>query len=591
MSYYKTIPELLKYINTNFDNDRVFNDKRDNEWINYTTQDIYEEVLKVYYSLKKIGVKRGDSVAIISDTDTQWMIIDLAIICLGAISVPIFPNTSDNNFLYEIKDASIRYLYLSNLAKLEIVEKNIDLFEMVIVKDISSDIDKTISYSDFLQQGSIDYQSSSDADIDKIIASANENDTVTIIYTSGSTGIPKGVELTHRNIISQIKAIIEIIPLRKQCTALSFLPTAHIFERTIVYYYFASDQSVYFTHDLLQLGDLVKEVKPTIMTVVPRFLQKVYAKMVLNVKNAKGFKRVIAGLAFKRALEINIYHRRNIIDRVFDTLVYSKLRKALGGKIEMIVCGGAALSDKLYTFYRNIGIPLYTGYGLTETSPVVSTNYKKNNKIGTVGPPLPGVTVRLSSEGELLVKGDLVMKGYHNAPEETAKVIDKEGYLYTGDLAKIDDEGYITITGRKKELFKTSTGKYISPIPIEDILGKLDLVDYAVIVAEARKFVTCLIFPDFEQWEIHRDRRKHTAETPEEFYASKQIVKEIRRHINRVNWKLHRWENIRKYKIVMNRLTIDGNELTPKMSIRRDTIYENYQNEINLMYGEMPGDI
>jgi long-chain acyl-CoA synthetase len=591
MSDYKTIPELLKYINSTFENQRVFNDKVDDKWISYSTKDIYEEVLKSYFSFKEIGVKRGDSVGIISDTNTQWMIIDLAIVCLGAISVPIFPNTSDNNFLYEIDDAAIKYIYLASPEKIEIIEKNINLFEKIIVRNLAASGDKIINHDDFIKLGSVHYQASTEQDIEDMIAQSNENDTITIIYTSGSTGIPKGVELTHKNLISQIKAIIEIIPLRKQCTALSFLPTAHIFERTIVYYYFASDQSVHFTHDLLQLGDLVKEVKPTIMTVVPRFLQKVYAKMVLNVKNAKGFKRVIAGLAFKRALEINIYHRRNIIDKVFDTLVYSKLRKALGGKIEMIVCGGAALSDKLYTFYRNIGIPLYTGYGLTETSPVVSTNYKKNNKIGTVGPPLPGVSVRLSPEGELLVKGDLVMKGYHNAPDETAKVIDEDGFLYTGDLAKIDDEGYITITGRKKELFKTSTGKYISPIPIEDIVSKLDLIDYAVIVAEARKFVTCLIFPDFEQWETHRDRRKHTATTAEEFYSSKQIVKEIRRHISKVNWKLHRWENIRKHKIIINRLTIDGNELTPKMSIRRDTIYDNYQNEINLMYGEMPGDI
>ncbi len=562
MFSFNTLPELLHHIKSSLNNPTYLSYLENSSWHHFSSQEFAVNVERLAAGFAHHGVQKGTAVAIVSASSPFWLMVDFALQRLGAVSVPIFANISHENLHYELKDSAIEYAFIASQEKYDQLAKSLKNMKLVVTLGIESYLHNVIDFDLFLNNT---YEL---PEVD-----VSQEDVATIIYTSGSTGKPKGVELTHKNLISQIKDVQLAIPITVDEVALSFLPLAHIFERMVVSYYLANGISIYFADDVKNVGNLIKDIRPTVMTVVPRLLEKIYTKMHEKIDAVSGIKGLIGQGALHRANTKEVDSPLNALDRLAGKLVYSKLVEALGGRMQYMISGGAALSPAMERFFVNIGIPLYQGYGLSESSPVVCVNTPDAYRFGSCGKKLSSVEVKLSWEGELLVKGPNVMRGYHNRVEETAKTI-QNGWLHTGDLAYIDDEGYIFIKSRLKELFKTSTGKYVSAIAIEHHLTHSKWVDYAIIVAENRPYVTALIFLDPTM----------SSESFEHYCSNSKTTERIQQLIGQVNKHLNAWEQIQKYILIQTLPTIDNHMLTPSMKISRNTVYAYFSSEIEAMY-------
>jgi len=618
---FTTLTQMLDFVHSSYENPQAFNFLENGKWKNISTTEFVEKVKFLALALREIGFKKNDSFGIISYPGPIWLMVDFAAIAADGISVPIFPNIAPQNLLFEIENSDMEFIFCDSQENLNSIKNCGKKFEKIIIYGFEAVGEGLINFSDLLEIGRKIFEADS-ASYSKLTANISENDLAAIIYTSGSTGVPKGVEITHKNLVSQIKGAAEFFPLYSEVLsdglprtfgarndgvkkpslrgpqgrgnpsgnihdlALSFLPLAHIFERMVVSYYIASGISIYFVNDVNNLGNIIKEIKPTLMTVVPRVLEKVYKKMRSGVDENGFVKKIIGHAAFDLALKSDVEKfRKTLLGKIFDHLVYKKLRMALGGRFRMMICGGAALSDEMNRFFTNIGVTLYIGYGATESSPVIAANNYKFHKFGTVGKPFPEIEVKLNSKGELLARGPNVMRGYHNDPQKTSEVIDKEGWLNTGDLAEIDEENYIKIIGRAKELFKTSGGKYISPVPIEQaILNGCEFLMAVSIIAEGKKFVSCLLFVDFEILEKCKNKFGMIGKSDEEFLNSDLVNKKISRLITSVNSNLNKWEQIQKYYLVKDKISVETGELTPSMKLRRNVVEEKYKKVIDKFY-------
>lgn len=569
MFSFNTFPELLEYIKTSVHNQTYLSYRENEMWQSFSSDEFVIHVEELAAAFASHGVVKGTSVAIVSDSSPFWLMIDFALQCLGAVSVPIFANISYENLHYEINDSAIEYVFIASQEKYDQLEESLKSMKLVVTFGIKSHLKNAIDLHYFLKISH---------DIPHVDIS--QDDIATIIYTSGSTGQPKGVELTHKNLISQIKDIRLAIPVTSDEIALSFLPLAHIFERMVVLYYLVNGISIYFADDVKNVGNIIREVRPTVMTVVPRLLEKIYTKMHDTIYNTSGIKGLIAQGALYRANTKEVHAPLNALDRLAHGLVYTKLVEALGGRIHYMISGGAALSPAMERFFVNIGIPLYQGYGLSETSPVVCVNTPTSYRFGSCGKKLSSVEVKISQEGELLVRGPNVMHGYHNMYHATAKSI-QDGWFHTGDLACIDDDGYIFIKSRLKELFKTSTGKYVSAIAIEHHLTHEKWVDYAIVVAENRPYVTALIFLDPSM----------STKTFKQYINESKTTERMDELIQGVNKHLNAWEQIQKYILIPIIPTIDNHMLTPSMKISRNTVYSCFSNEIEAMYHTKTKDL
>ena len=570
----KNLSELVEYIDEEIDNESYLNYLEDGSWKHISSKEFVRLVCSLAAAFQKRGVQQGMSVAIISDSSPFWLVVDFALQSLGAVSVPIFANISSENLSYELDDAQIKYAYIASQEKYEQLASHMRDMELVLVKDIQAEGSNIETWESFL---------GSDTSYTK--PQISPDDLATIIYTSGSTGLPKGVELSHKNLITQIQDTHQCIEIEDDYRALSFLPLAHIFERMVMSYYLSTGISIFFADDVKNVANLLKEVRPNIMTVVPRLLDKIYTKMHENARAAKGIKWLIAWAAFYRADKKDPNSdEMSLLDRVFAKLVYSKLTDALGGELKYLISGGAPLSMPVYRFLYNIGLPLYQGYGLTETSPVISVNTPKENKVGTCGKPFAHVEVKLAEDSELLMRGESMMLGYHKQPVKTKETIDEEGWLHTGDLADIDEEGYITIYSRKKELFKTSTGKYVSAIAIEQLITANKWIDYAVVIANGRPFVSALVFMDEILLESFAQRKKLNGLSYEELVQHRRVQAIVMNLIKKVNMKLNSWEQIQKFYIVTQKVSIESGILTPSMKVSRKKVEEIFQNEIESFY-------
>ncbi len=504
--------------------------------------------------------------------------LDYALMISGAVSVPLFTNISSKNLHYQILDAAIHTVFIKNKEQENIIHRVGKSVETVYLADHVSGYH---TFSEFVEQGKkIDKDEPSI--FGTLIYQMKPDNLATIVYTSGTSGTPKGVELTHKNLISQIHGTAENFHFdREEDIAFSFLPLAHIFERMVMHFYLSRELSIYFADDVKNVGVLLKEVNPTVMTVVPRLLEKVFFKMKLKAMEGNILKKGLVMLAFYRATTKDPFTEASFLDKLLDKLVYQKLRMAFGTRMRMMISGGTALSDMLYRFYLNIGIPLYQGYGQTESSPVISANTPENNKIGTCGKTFPGVEVKVSDEGELFVKGANVMRGYHKDVAATNEVIDSDGWLHTGDLAQIDDEGNISITGRKRELFKTSTGEYVSSVYIEQELVSNGWFEYALLVGDGKPFVVALLFIEPECLGRLATKMKST---PLKALESQKFQKMSEKFIKKINLKLNHWEKIRKFKLIGDTLSIENGELTPSMKLAKKQLFERYSDEIEEMY-------
>ena len=570
---FKTYSELFTHTTKNYNNPNFLNFLQNEKYQSISSEDFKNKVICLSLALKDLGIKKDDTVAIFAQSSPFWLIFDFALHQIGAISVPIFANISNENLNYEIEDASIKYMFIDKEERLEdIKNKNLTFItHNFCIKEANF-----FNYDDILVTGhEICLTKGFQEHIPK------EDDVFSIIYTSGNTGTPKGVMLSHKNIISQIKDINTLINLDKEEIVLSLLPLAHIFERTVMSYYLSRGVSIYFVDDIQNTAKLLKVVHPTIMTAVPRLLEKIFYKIKTNISNKSLVSRLIATLAFKYAIKEDI-DKNSIVYKIYDKIVYIKLREIFGSKLLKLISGGAPLSKEIYQFFVNIGVNIYQGYGLTEFSPVISTNFPNFNKVGTCGKAMPSVEIKISKDSELLVKGPSLMKGYLNNEELTSKTIDQDGWLHTGDIASIDEEGYISIKSRKKEIFKTSTGQYVSAIPIEQELSKSQYIEFAVIICENRRYTSALLFVDKEKYKENKELNKDL--TIEEYYNSNKIQNDIKKHIDFVNKKLNKWEKIVQYKLITNEISVEGGELTPSMKICRAKIEQKYENDINTMY-------
>lgn len=583
---YHTLPEILKFMRSRYDNPPALKLARENGWTGWSAEEFYRAVVRLALGLQEHGIK-GQNIGLIAPSSPYWLMVDLAIMLSGNVTVPIFKRISAESMSFEVRDSKIRCMFIGLESELEMVRAHGKGVKTIVPLQISADGSDILPFEKLMDSGRAAEEGDSKREpelFDRLAA----DDLATIIYTSGSTGHPKGVELSQHNIVSQVKAAVERFPRDgEREAALSSLPPAHIFERMILYYNLASGISIYFVDRLERIGELIRDVRPTVITVVPRLLEKIYERFRDTLQARRGLSGLLARKALQRAESKPADELASgAADFIYRRLVYRKLHAALGGRLQLIISGASPLRRQMGRFFLNAGFPLFEGYGLTEASPVIAVNYPGHNKLGTVGPVYPGVEVRIADDGEILARGPNIMRGYHNNPQATKETLDAEGFLHTGDLGSLDGEGYLTVTGRKKELFKKSTGEYVAPVPIEQRLAAAPYIDRAIVVADQRKFPSALIFPNMEKAAELQQQTGREAQSVEEFVNGPEFRKELDAVIKEVNNELHHTEEIRDFAVIPENLTVEDGELTPTLKLRRHVVEEKYRETIEAIYSQ-----
>ena len=569
----KTYNNLFENITQNFDNKTFLNFLYNSKYESISVEEFNDKVFCLSLALRDLGVKANDKIAIFSKSSPFWLIFDFAIHQLGAISVPIFANISTYNLNFELQDAEVSFIFIDDENRLQDINDEIAKKLTFITHNFCIKEQNFYNYDELLILSKQHCDTT-----DFITYEADENDIFSIIYTSGNTGTPKGVMLSHKNILSQIQDIDSVIDLGEDEIILSLLPLAHIYERTVMSYYISKGVSVYFVDEITNVANLLKVVRPTMMTAVPRLLEKIFNKIKLNISEKPLISRTIASLAFSYAMKYDI-DKNSLVYKIFDKVVYVKLREIFGSRLQRLVSGGAPLNKDVCNFFVNIGVDIYQGYGQCEFSPVISTNAPGQNKVGSCGKVMGSAEVKFI-ENEILVKGPSLMQGYLNNPKLTSETIDKDGWLHTGDVGYMDKEGYLYVNSRKKEIFKTSTGEYVNAVFIEQELSKNKYIEFAVIFANNRQYVSALLFVDKDKYMTRKDKNLSI----EEYYSNTSILNDIKDHIEHTNKKISKTEKVIKYKLITNDISIETGELTPSMKICRNKIEVIYKNEIDSMY-------
>lgn len=578
-----TIADLYRRIDKELNKPNALNEKVGNEWIKLSHAEFAKQIRELTLYLIQAGVKKGDAIGILAPPGIRWIVADLASILAGAVVVPLFANISEENFVFECTQPNVKTLFVGGLDQWIMYSKHKDLFDRVISLDHINNKPEHVSFDSALSIGAEIYAKDPNR-FESLLDQFHTDDIATIIYTSGSTGVPKGALISHKVLVG----VVYVDPFQwnpDTDSYLSILPLAHVFGRTFNFIMLSWGIPAYYFNDLKAVGEVCREIKPTITALVPRLLEKIYAKMVSNVENASFFKKSIGQWAFSLANDEQGGISKTLFQPLADKIVYSHLRDALGGNFRIIISGGAPLNPHLNHFFHEVGIPIYEGWGLTEAS-IVTVNNPNENKIGTVGKAIETMEVKTSPEGELLIKGPVCFSGYYKNPQLTKETIDEEGYVHSGDKGIIDSEGYITILGRIKDLVKSSVGEFIAPVPIEQALSKAPFIDLSMVVAEKRKFVSVLIFPNFEVVRSLKAAQRQEHLTDEEFLNSDYIKNEMDNLIESINKHLNHWEQIHAYRFVITPPTIETGELTPSMKIRRDVVSKKYADLIDSMYPE-----
>jgi long-chain acyl-CoA synthetase len=561
------------------------------EWVHTSTKEFIHTGNKISRGLLKLGIQPGDKIALITtSTRTEWAVMDFGLSQIGAITVPVYPTISADDFDYIFNDAEIKYCFVSDIdlyKKVSSIKEKVATLEGIFSFD---ELEGVANWREILDLGDNEVTQNEVIDLSNSI---NEDDLATIIYTSGTTGKPKGVMLSHKNIVANVLNSDPRIPRKKgldykEARALSFLPICHIFERMIFYLFTHNGITIYFAESIDKMGENIKEVKPHYMTVVPRLVEKVYDKIYDKGVSAGGVKAKI----FLWALGVNKAKNdlqkkpSSLSEIIADKLVFKKWREGLGGEIITLVSGSAALSERLNKMFWNAGIPILEGYGLTETSPVISVNSINRMKAGTVGHPLDNLKIKIQEDGEITLKGDSVFMGYFKNEQQTQEAFTEDGYFKTGDIGHIDSEGFLKITDRKKEMFKTSGGKYIAPQVIENLAKASKFIEQIMVVGEGEKMPCALVQPDFN-FAIHWAERKNInlGKTPAEIAKSPELKARIEKEINYLNTKLGHWEQIKKMELTPEIWSIDEGLLTPTLKLKRKAIKTRFIELYNRMYG------
>lgn len=558
-------------------------------WEKTSTQEYIDRANAISRALLRLGLEKNQKVGVISSTNrTEWNILDIGILQTGAQNVPIYPTISESDYQYVLNHSEAVYCFVSDkevFEKLNSVRANIPtLKEIYSFEEISG----CKNWSELLESGT---DLSNQSELENRKNSIKTDDLATLIYTSGTTGQPKGVMLSHQNIISNVLGSSTRVPFEVgHYKGLSFLPVCHIFERMILYLYQCYSVSIYFAESIEKISDNLKEVKPQIMTVVPRLLEKVYDKIFAKGVELKGIKKRLFFWAMELGFQYEPYKIKGgwyeLKLKIARKLIFSKWQEALGGQLELLVSGSAALQPRLTRVFTAAGIPVMEGYGLTETSPVIAVNDMRNRgfKIGTVGRPIDNVEVKIAEDGEILCKGPNIMLGYYKDQEKTDEAL-KNGYFHTGDIGEIDAQGFLRITDRKKEMFKTSGGKYVAPQTIENTLKQSRFIEQVMVIGEGEKMPAALIQPSFDfvkEWA--KIKEISIGETYAEIASNPKVIQRIGEEIDNFNKNFGHWEQVKKFELTPDVWSVDSGHLTPTMKLKRKIILNIYQDLYNKIY-------
>ena len=562
--------------------------KENGKWKLYSSQEFIDNVNHLSYGLYNLGLGREDKIAIIANNRPEWNFADFAIQQVGAVSVPIYPTISEHDLTFILNDAKIKYVFVSSndlYKKVKAVASSVPSIKGIYTFNT---IEGAQHWSELVNDGK---QNPKAKEIEAIKNSIQPNDLFSILYTSGTTGNPKGVMLSHNNLISNSIASQVLAPFESNWKALSFLPLNHVYERMLSTLYFYLGVSVYYAESIETIGDNLKEIQPQIFGTVPRLLEKVYDKIVAKGEEQTGIKKKL----FFWALNLGLRYELNGANgwwyefqlKIANKIIFNKWREALGGKIVAVASGGATLQPRLARVFQAARIIVLEGYGLTETSPVVAVNNFLPNgiKFGTVGTVLDKVTVSFAADGEILVKGPNVMLGYYNRPDATAEAIDSDGWFHTGDIGVMEDGRFLKITDRKKEIFKTSGGKYIAPVMIENKLKESPFIEQVMVIGENQKYASALIVPAFAFLKEYCKRKEIAFTTTEEIIKNPTIKARILEEVEKVNTTLAQYETIKRPELLPREWSIDNNEMTPKLSLKRKVIMTANKDLIDKIFG------
>ncbi len=553
-------------------------------WKTYTFKDTQQYANRITQLLMNLGIKRDDKIALIANNRPEWNFVDLGCLQLGAVDVPMYPTIAEKDYEFIFNDAGIKYAFVGD----EAIYKKV----LPLVGRVSS-LKGIYTFDKIEGANNLEESLPTAVDLAAITASkaqVNEDDLATIIYTSGTTGNPKGVMLTHKNIVSNITSVKEVTPFMAGAKSLSFLPLCHSFERLSYYAYLSKGIHIHYAENLETIAENLKEVRPYCFTTVPRLLEKVYERIMERGNALEGFKRKLffwsidLGLKYELGKDLGGWYKFKL--GIARKLVFSKWLEALGGEVQFIVTGAAPMQPRLIKLFSAAGVIVLEGYGLTETSPVLCANRieEKDRAIGTVGMPIPHVTIKLADDGEILAKGPNIMKGYYNRPDLTAEVIDAEGWFHTGDIGEWVDGKFLKITDRKKELFKTSGGKYIAPQVIENKMKESRYIEQIMVVGESERFVSALIVPSFMNLKDWAKENGVTLTDNKQVVDNSKIKDLINSEIDRLNKDFGKWEQIKKFTLLSDEWTIEGGELTPTLKLKRKAVMERNKKYVEEMY-------
>ncbi len=581
--------DLLERCEKNFPRKDALGGKKDGEWYVYSTSEYKKKSTQLALGMMALGLEKGDIVATVTTNRPEWNFVDMGLAMAGMVHLPIYPTISEEEYRYILAHAEVKYVLVGDNKLFEKIAPIAD--ELKVIKDIYSfdKIDGCKHFDEILNLGVENENKLSDS-LRKIKASVKPEDLATLIYTSGTTGVPKGVMLTHHNLVSNFTVHVNCHELGYQHKVISFLPLCHVYERSVNYHFQYKGMGIYYVGSLGAIMPALKEIKPDMFNSVPRLLERIYDGLVSKGKDLGGIKKLIYFWAFNRTRRFSFDKKFNpfyvIGQYIADRLVYSKWREAFGGNLKLIVSGGAALQPRIARLLAAAGIYTLEGYGLTETSPVIAVNNwaTKEMKIGTVGPVLEGMEVKIADDGEILCKGPCVMKGYYKAPEITAEVIDKDGWFHTGDIGVFEDGKYLKITDRKKEMFKLSGGKYIAPQMIENKLKESFFIEQAMIIGANEKFASALISPNFEYLHDWCSKHKIHFRDNEELVQKQEVISQFQKEVAVINRTLGVHEEIKRFRLVCEEWTPQTGDLSPTLKLKRNFVAEKYKHIIEEIY-------
>lgn len=562
--------------------------KENGKWVSYSTEQFIAEANAISLGLLALGIQPGDKVATIANNRPEWNFTDIGILQIGAIHVPIYPTITDEDYTYILNHAEVKIIFISSQELYDRISKiaaNISAVEHIFTYN---QVKGAKHWSELKKAGeSVDNQK-----IKALGDQVKSEDLATIIYTSGTTGFPKGVMLSHKNVVSNIAASAPRVPCDPGDRSLSFLPLCHIYERMLTYLMMYRSISIYYAESLETIGDNMREIKPHIFSAVPRLLEKVYDKIVSKGHELKGVKKSLFFWALNLGLRYEFkgangwWYETQL--KLANKIIFVKWREALGGNVKAIASGAAALQPRLARVFWSAQIPVLEGYGLTETSPVISVNYMKTMQVefGSVGPVIDDVEVKIAADGEILCKGPNVMMGYYKRPELTDEVIDKEGWFHTGDIGMFSAQGNLKITDRKKEIFKTSGGKYIAPQVMENKFKESLLIEQLMVCGESKNYPTALITPAWDNLKFWCESHEITYTTPAEMVKHPKVLEKFQHEVDHYNQGFGQWEKIKRFAILPVSWAVDSGELTAKMSLKRKYILDKFRAEYEALYNE-----